>query len=88
MRENYSETIGVEVDNEGKMLVECLECEKEFKIPYESTKAENATVVCPQCNKEQSKVNLTKKDREKALQQALPTLKEDFLKDIKKRFKL
>ncbi len=87
MKENYTETIKVEQDNDGKILVECHECTNEFKIPYELTKGKNATVVCPHCNKEQSKVNLTKRDRDKALQQALPKMREDLLKDVKKIFK-
>src|SRR5659263_753810 len=88
MKENYTETIKVETDEEGNILVECRECAKEFKILYEFITAENPRIVCPHFNKEQSKVNLTKKDREKALQQALPALNEEFLKDIKKSFKL
>src|SRR5659263_634282 len=65
MKENYTETIKVETDEEGNILVECRECAKEFKMLYEFITAENPRIVCPHCNKEKSKVNLTKKDREK-----------------------
>lgn len=87
MEKTYKESVKVEIDDEGKMLVECPECQKEFKAPYESVKAEKATIVCPHCNKELSKITLTKKDREKAVKQVIPKIKEDVIKDLKKAFK-